>query len=98
MEIIRTEVTEQTIKLIPRELLTSVRFTMVDKEQESNSIDEIVTCTIQNEFITIPFTASFFKEGRKYFIKIYNLSDVRIWQDEALCTDQTDLQNYKING
>ena len=98
MEIIKTDITEQTITVIPRELLISVRFVLVDKEQESNTIDEIVTTTVLNEFITIPFTASFFKEGKKYFLQVFNLSDVRIWQGEALCTDQTDLQNYKING
>ncbi len=97
MEIIKTDITEQTITVIPRELLTSVRFVLVDKEQESNIIDETVTSTVLNEFITIPFTASFFKEGKKYFLQVFNLSDVRIWQGEALCTDKTDLQNYNIN-
>lgn len=97
MEIIRTDITEQTITVIPRELLTSVRFRLVDKEQESNIIDETVTSTILNEFIKIPFTASFFKEGRKYFIQVFNGSDERIWQGEAFCTDETDLQNYNIN-
>ena len=49
-------------------------------------------------FMIVPFTANFFKEGRKYFIKIYNELNERIWQGEAFCTDATDLQNYKING
>lgn len=98
MEIITTDITEQTITVIPRELLTSVRLVLVDKENDLNIIDETVTSTILNEFITIPFTAAFFKEGRKYFIQVFNGSDVRIWQGEALCTDTIDLQNYKING
>ncbi len=97
MEIIKTDITEQTITVIPRELLTSVRFVLVDKEQDSNIIDEVVTSAVLNEFITIPFTANFFKEGRKYFIQVFNGSDVRIWQGEAFCTDKIDLQNYNIN-
>ena len=97
MEIIKTDITEQSIKVIPRELLTSVKFYLVDKEQEDNVIDETITTVIENEFITIPFTANFFKEGRKYFIKVSNLSNERIWQGLAFCTDKTDLQNYKIN-
>ena len=97
MEIIKTDITEQTIKVIPRELLTSVRFFLVDKQNEDNFIDLITTATVQSEFITIPFTVNFFKEGGKYFIKVYNLSDERIWQGHAFCTDQTDLQNYDIN-
>ena len=98
MEIIKTLTTEQTIKVIPRELLTSVKFLLEDKEQESNVIDETIATTVQNEFITIPFTASFFKEGRCYFITVKDMSGNRIWQGEAFCTDDTDLQNYKING
>ncbi len=98
MEIFRTVDTEQTITVIPRELLTSVRLYIEDKEQPGNEIDEIVVSTIENEFITVPFSANFFKEGRRYWIVIYNLSDERIWMGEALCTDKTDLQNYKING
>ena len=98
MEIIKTLTTEQEIKIIPRQLLYSVRLYLVDKEQESNVINEIVNVTIVNEFMIVPFTANFFKEGRKYFIKIYNELNERIWQGEAFCTDATDLQNYKING
>ena len=65
MEILKTLSTEQSIKVIPRELTTDVHFYLVDKEQERNVIDE-------------------------------NLSGARIWQGLALCTDKTDLQEYKI--
>ena len=98
MEIITTTSSEQTIKIIPRELLTEVRFILEDKEQETNVIDENIICSIHNEFIIIPFNASFFKEGRNYFIRILNGLDERIWMGEAYCTDETDLQNYSING
>lgn len=98
MEIVTTSTSEQTIKVIPRELLTEVRFVLEDKEQPSNNVDENIICSIQNEFITVPFTINFFKEGRRYFITILNMSNERIWLGEAFCTDSTDLQNYKING
>lgn len=98
MEIVTTSVSEQTIKIIPRELLTSVQFILTDKEQPSNEINETINCTIENEFIIIPFTANFFKEGRRYFIKVLNNESKRIWLGEAFCTNNTDLQNYKING
>ena len=58
----------------------------------------LLICSIFNEFLIVPFTIPFFKEGRKYFIKILNLDNKRIWQGEAFCTNDTDLQNYKING
>ena len=48
MEIIKTLTTEQQIKIIPRELLNSVRLYLVDKEQESNIIDEVVNVTNVN--------------------------------------------------
>ena len=98
MEIVTTTVSEQTIKVIPRELTTSVRFILSDKEQPINEIDENITCTIDNEFLIIPFTANFFKEGRRYFIRVLNGQNERIWLGEAFCTDDNDLQNYKING
>jgi len=98
MEIVTTSTSEQTFKIIPRELTTDVRFILVDKEQESNNIDVTIVCSIFNEFLIVPFTIPFFKEGRKYFIKILNLDNERIWMGEAFCTNDTDLQNYKING
>jgi hypothetical protein len=98
MEIVTTSTSEQTFKIIPRELITDVRFILVDKEQESNNIDVTIVCSIFNEFLIVPFTIPFFKEGRKYFIKILNLDNERIWMGEAFCTNDTDLQNYKING
>ena len=98
MEIITTTSAEQTIKVIPRELLTEVHFILEDKEQESNKIDESIICSISDEFIIVPFNAPFFKEGRNYFIRILNANGDRIWMGEAFCTNQTDLQNYSING
>ena len=98
MEIVTTSTSEQTFKIIPRELITDVRFILVDKEQESNNLDVTIVCSIFNEFLIVPFTIPFFKEGRKYFIKILNLNNERIWMGEAFCTNDTDLQNYKING
>jgi len=98
MEIVTTSTSQQTLKVIPRELITDVRFILEDKEQESNNIDVTLICSIFNEFLIVPFTIPFFKEGRKYFIKILNLDNKRIWQGEAFCTNDTDLQNYKING
>ena len=98
MEIVTTSTSEQTFKIIPRELTTDVRFILVDKEQESNNLDVTIVCSIFNEFLIVPFTIPFFKEGRKYFIKILNLNNERILMGEAFCTNDTDLQNYKING
>ena len=98
MEIVTTSTSEQTIKILPRELITDVRFVLEDKEQPSNSVDVTLICSIFNEFLIVPFTIPFFKEGRKYFIKIFNLDGDRIWLGEAFCTNATDLQNYKING
>ena len=59
MEIIKTVTSEQQIKIIPRELLNSVRLYLVDKEQESNVIDEVINVTNVNEFMVVPFTANF---------------------------------------
>ena len=98
MEILRTTTSEQTIKIIPRELITEVRFILKDKEQDSNIIDQNIICSIHNEFIIVPFTVNFFKEGRKYDIKILNLQDKKIWFGIGFCTDATDLQNFKLNG
>ena len=98
MEIVTTSTSEQTIKILPRELTTDVRFVLEDKEQPTNNVDVTLICSIFNEFLIVPFTIPFFKEGRKYFIKIFNLDGDRIWLGEAFCTNATDLQNYKING
>ena len=98
MEIVTTSTDAQTIKIIPRQLITDVRFVLEDKEQPSNNVDVTLLCEVQNEFLNVTFTIPFFKEGRKYFIKIFNLEGQRLWLGEAFCTNNTDLQNYKING
>lgn len=96
MQILTTQITEQSIKIIPRVLQTDVHLYLVDKEQESNVLDLDVTGVVENEFLTIPLTANFFKEGRKYHIEVTNANGVRLWMGLAMCTDKTDLQNYKI--
>ena len=98
MEIVTTSTDAQTIKIIPRQLTTDVRFVLEDKEQPSNNVDVTLLCEVQNEFLNVTFTIPFFKEGRKYFIKIFNLEGQRLWLGVAFCTNNTDLQNYKING
>ena len=98
MEIVTTSTEAQTIKILPRQLTTDVRFVLEDKEQPSNNVDVTLLCEVQNEFLNVTFTIPFFKEGRKYFIKIFNLEGQRLWLGEAFCTNATDLQNYKING
>ena len=98
MEIVTTSQGQQTIQILPRELTTDVRFVLEDKEQPENIIDVTLLCEVKNEFLLVTFAIPFFKEGRKYFIKIFNLEGERLWLGEAFCTNETDLQNYKING
>ena len=98
MEIIRPIDTEQSIKILPREMVTDVRLILEDKEDTNNIVDVTLICNIENEYLIVPFTIPFFKVGRHYFIRIENSEGKRIWLGEAFCTDQTDIQNYKING
>ncbi len=78
MEIVTTSTSEQTFKIIPRELTTDVRFILCDKEQVSNNLDVTIVCSIFNEFLIVPFTIPFFKEGRKYVIKKLNIDNESI--------------------
>lgn len=98
MEIIRPITTEQSIKILPRQLKTDVRFIIEDKENYSNKIDVTLVCNIDKGYLIVPFTIPFFKEGRHYFIQIDDLNGNRLWLGEAFCTNKTDLQNYTING
>ena len=98
MEIVTTSTDAQTIKIITRQLTTDVRFVLEDKEKPSNNVDVTLLCEVQNEFLNVTFTIPLFKEGRKYLIKIFNLEGQSLWLGEAFCTNNTDLQNYKING
>lgn len=97
MEIVSTSTSKQVIKIIPRELVTDLYVYVVDKQNDSKFINQNEIGLINNEFLTVPFTATFFKEGGYYFIKVDNVSGDRIWQGELFCTDKTDLQNYKID-
>ena len=98
MEIIRPIEGQQSIKILPREMGINVRFILVDKEDSTNEFDEDLVCVVENEYLIVPFSIPFLKVGRHYFIRIENNQGKRIWLGEAFCTDQTDLQNYKING
>lgn len=98
MEIVRPITTEQTLKILPREMTNDVRFILEDKEDPNNKVDVTLLCFQEKEYLILPFTIPFFKIGRHYFIRVENTEGNRIWLGEAFCTDKEDLQNYKING
>lgn len=99
MQIISTSELTQSITIIPRKLEDTVNFRLVDKEDKRNFIMNTSFASIDDEFMTISFVADFFKEDRQYFLEVTNISDDSLlWRGMAYCTDETDLQNFKLNG
>jgi len=86
--------TEQNLVIVAREESTNVVLTIKNKQEETETTINATT-TSSNGYMTIPVTYTF-KEGHQYGLKVTDGTDV-IWRGQGYATDQTDLQEFKLN-
>lgn len=94
MTILRPSLTTQTIVIIPEYNVTDV---VLSIRHKSTSVwtDFNLTSTYENGYMTLVFDYEVL-ESQNFEIEVKD-NDVILFRGNAFATEQTDLQNYKMN-
>ncbi len=100
MKVFSTSLGRQDLVIIPRSAMSDVIIYIKD-ENSDNSTTQAITATNSNGYMTISFIWDGFIEGHSYFIEVSNQNTIEgvnplLWRGKGYCTDQTDLQNFKL--
>lgn len=99
MKILSTSTDAQTIKIIPREYVTSATLKLTD-DTKNTSVSYSVSPTTNKNYLEIAQAFSL-KEGRFYDLLLTKTDGTVIYKDKVFCTAQTVDQSsndyYTIN-
>lgn len=99
MKILTTSTEAQTIKVIPREYVTTATMTLRDDQTNTVTTFSDITLTEEGDYNVISETFAL-KEGYYYDLKITS-EGATIYKDKVFCTDQSVDQStndyYTIN-
>ena len=99
MKVFTTSTSSQDLVFIGRRDATSIIVNIID-ESNDNTYNQTLTATNSNGYTTVSITWDGFIEGRSYFVEINEdavLGNASLlWRGKAYCTDQTDIQNFKL--
>jgi len=96
MVILKPSEATHSITIIPR--LNASTISIVIKNEGKNTtetIEDILT-TFLNGYLTFEITKTVL-EQESFEYSVYNLDSELLFRGKAFATNQTDLQNYKIN-
>lgn len=100
MKILSTSTDSQTIKIIPREYVTSATLKITDDSTDVTTSYSVTPSTNRN-YLEIANSYNL-KEGRFYNLKLENTSGDVIYRDKIFCTAQTVDQSsndyYTVNS
>ena len=92
---ILTTTSIQTIKFIPRELVSSVTLTLTNKNTRTSST---VSVSVVNSNGYMSLTGSFsLIENTNYSMEVTKASGDVIYRDTIFCTNQTDLDKFDVH-
>ncbi len=88
--------TEQELRLIPRKYIEVVDMVMTDSNTRVETEYTNLTTTIEGGYMTLRVSYTNLENNRFYTIRIKNADEV-LYSGMIFSTDQTDLENYKLN-
>ena len=92
---ILTTTSIQTIKFIPRELVSSATLTLTNKNTRTSST---VSVGVSNSNGYMSLTGSFsLIENTNYSMEVTKASGDVIYRDTIFCTNQTDLDKFDVH-
>lgn len=92
---ILTTTSIQTIKFIPRELVSSVILTLTNKNTRTSFT---VSVSVVNSNGYMSLTGSFsLVENTNYSMEVTNTSGDVIYRDTIFCTNQTDFDKFDVH-
>ena len=96
MVILKPSETTHSITIIPR--LNASTISIVIKNEGKNTTETIdnISTIFLNGYLTFEITKTVL-EQESFEYSVYNLDSELLFRGKAFATNQTDLQNYKIN-
>jgi hypothetical protein len=96
MVILKPENAVHSITIIPR--INASEISIVIKNESKNTTETIedIETTFLNGYLTFEITKTVL-EQESFEYAVYNLDSDLLFRGKAFATNQTDLQNYKIN-
>lgn len=92
MKILTTSDTQQDIKIIPRQFLSSYQLIVKDEAANEEIFNDEVTAAATDNHRTLQVTFSpVLKEGRTYTFEVRDrlVNTILYYRDKIFCTDQT---------
>jgi len=85
-----------SITITPREYPTDVKLILWNELLEQTNIQQ---CTVinSNGYMEIPFILSDIEDGTSFEVTVTDLSDKLLWRGKLYCTNQTNMQEFKMN-
>ena len=102
MKILTTSSSAQTIKVIPREYVTSGPLTIRDDTSNTSKNYSVTPSTVDDDLVFSVTFSPVLAEGLYYDMTLKNSSSKIIYKDKIFCTDQTINQTnndyYTVNS
>ncbi len=96
MVILRPDNTIQEITIIARKNEPIISIVIKNESKNTTETIEDISTTYSNGYLTFEITKTVL-EQESFEYSVYNLDSELLFRGKAFATNQTDLQNYKIN-
>jgi len=96
MVILRPDNTTHEITIIPRLNSSSISIVMKNESKGTTEVFDNISTTFANGYLTFELEKTVL-EQESFEYSVYNLNSELLFRGKAFATNQTDLQNYKIN-
>ena len=95
MTILRPSETTQSVTIIPRYDVTTISVNLRNESKATGETFENVDTTYGNGYMTFEINKEV-SEGENYEIELID-NETILFRGKCFATDETDLENYKIN-
>lgn len=97
MVILKPENAVHSITIIPRINASAISIVIKNESKNTTETIEDISTTFVNNYLTFEITKTVL-EQESFEYSVYDFSDSELlFRGKAFATNQTDLQNYKIN-
>lgn len=97
MVILRPDNTIQEITIIPRLNSSSVSIVMKNESKNTTEVFDNIETTYSSGYLTFEIEKTVV-ESESFEYSVYGLDNELLFRGKAFATNQTDLQNYKLNN
>ena len=96
MVILKPSEATHSITIIARKNASAISIVIKNESKNTTETIEDISTTFVNGYLTFEITKTVL-EQESFEYSVYNLDSELLFRGKAFATNQTDLQNYKIN-